>query len=455
MTEIVPTDAAALLRLIAGDGNTVFRTFDQIEGRKGTALSRGAIVGPIDAHGIQLASLNEKGAAVCFVVNEAAGKAKKDADVTRIRAVFIDLDGSPIEPVLSCSLRPHAVVESSPGRFHAYWVVRNFPLERFTPVQRSLAARFGGDQKVKNLSRVMRLPGYWHEKQLGSRFRSRLTSLETLEKIGAYSVEQILAELTPDVAPTPKASKRTFGGMIPEGVRNDTLFERASGFFRDGLTWDEVNRRLQKINAEQCAVPLCATEVDAIVTSAQERSGGGFTAVPNAVWDSHAFQTLAAHGQRVVLQSYRRFNGHNNGKISCAVSDFEMAPDTFYKHRAAAYASGLIYPTRIGSDHIGVDGRKACDLIAIRYTWAEGQLVTCSLKPAVPKNLERSPYLKTGYLDRYTGTRKKRLKKGAGREADHFGDEGNEPVWDESPGAPDGLRRLTDDGSDEPQSEAA
>jgi putative DNA primase/helicase len=73
---------------------------------------------------------------------------------------------------MSCDPEPHVVVESSPGKYHAYWLVEDFPLEQFTPVMKTIAARFGGDKSVHDLPRVMRLPGFIHQK--GAPFRSRL-----------------------------------------------------------------------------------------------------------------------------------------------------------------------------------------------------------------------------------------------------------------------------------------
>ncbi len=85
---------------------------------------------------------------------------------TEIRTVFVDLDGSPLEPVLKGPLHPHLVIESSPGRYHAYWIIKGLSLEDFTPIQKLLAERFNGDTKVCDLSRIMRLPGFYHHKEM-------------------------------------------------------------------------------------------------------------------------------------------------------------------------------------------------------------------------------------------------------------------------------------------------
>ena len=59
---------------------------------------------------------------------------------------------------------PDWVVRSSPGRWHAYWRVIDCPLDQFSLIQSALAVKFGGDPSVKDLPRVMRLPGFVHLK---------------------------------------------------------------------------------------------------------------------------------------------------------------------------------------------------------------------------------------------------------------------------------------------------
>ena len=86
-------------------------------------------------------------------------------NVIAVRAVFVYLDGSPLEPVQQAVPAPTVIVESSPGRWHAYWKTHDCPLEEFTRRQGQLAARFRGDPSVTDLPRVMRLPGFLHRKR--------------------------------------------------------------------------------------------------------------------------------------------------------------------------------------------------------------------------------------------------------------------------------------------------
>ncbi|HAY44900.1 MAG TPA: hypothetical protein DCY55_01290, partial [Gammaproteobacteria bacterium] len=122
---------------------------------------RGNRIGAIGNHRPALLNLNTKGAGAFVVVNE-GGQTKEN--ITRVRAVFADTDGADHEPIIK-ALPPHMVAQSSPGNFHIYWLtVEGFPLDQFTPIQGAISTKFGTDDNVKDLPRVMRLPGFKHNK---------------------------------------------------------------------------------------------------------------------------------------------------------------------------------------------------------------------------------------------------------------------------------------------------
>ena len=62
------------------------------------------------------------------------------------------------------AVQPDIVVESSLGRWHCYWLVSDCPLDKFKLRQQQLAAKFKSDSKVIDLPRVLRLPGFFHQK---------------------------------------------------------------------------------------------------------------------------------------------------------------------------------------------------------------------------------------------------------------------------------------------------
>ena len=103
-----------------------------------------------------------QGAGAYIQIN--AGSDRGAKNITAIRAVFLDLDGAPLQPIKDAVkagtlAKPHIIVESSPGRYHVYWRCSDATLQNFAYIQRTLAQRFDGDTAVFDLSRVLRLPG--------------------------------------------------------------------------------------------------------------------------------------------------------------------------------------------------------------------------------------------------------------------------------------------------------
>jgi hypothetical protein len=158
-----------------------------------------------------LTELNERGAGIFICVNETDGKGRGIKNVVRVRALFIDLDGAPLPEAFH--LKPHVIVESSPGKFHAYWRVRDCPLEQFEPLQKGL---------------VMRVPGFVHRKD--EPFHSRL--IEVSEH-GAYTAKQVADGLLESIkAEKPKPEPRD---PDPEGNGSDVDNVPPRGLLFPGL----------------------------------------------------------------------------------------------------------------------------------------------------------------------------------------------------------------------------
>jgi hypothetical protein len=168
-----------------------------------------------------LATRNKTGAAVWVLVNEGNGKGRTEANVTRIRAVFADLDGSPVQPVMACELEPHVIVESSPGKFHAYWLADGLALDRFEGVQRRIATMFDGDS-ISDLCRVMRLPGTLHAKDPAKPFLVRI--VHQAERL-PYTAAEILRVFPPLEDGKPKGTGGNGRADLPDPLAPDRLEE--------------------------------------------------------------------------------------------------------------------------------------------------------------------------------------------------------------------------------------
>ena len=369
-------------------GGFTFQTFDDSPA-KFAGLSR-ILHGSLREHVATLARLNERGAGVYFMVNAGDGMGRKAGNVQHVRALFADLDGAPLAPVQAATPSPHCIVESSPGRWHAYWLVSDCPLDKFKPLQRALASRFAGDRKVCDLPRVMRLPGFDHRK--GEPFTSRIVTLDADRE--AYKLADLVGalDLTPAPVDLPARKRRTLPDLIPEGERNGTLLSLAAGLVRKGHDAQGVNVRLQRINAERCEPPLCAPEVDSIAARAIGYGSDGFTLLPHKLLDSPEWRALSPPAHDVILAAFRRFDGGNNGDIALTWADFDGRPgfgdkQTFYRHRRRALGSGIL---RVTAGRNARAGRTA-DLFAIADEWLPATPV-CKSQPGPGMQIP-NPYI--------------------------------------------------------------
>lgn len=196
--QIDNTIAELFLAKLGGENaEYVFQTFSNNSSREGVKpKTQYQNVRPQVLHGTlknlanQLEKINQNDSGIFVVINETNG-GRKASDVIRVRALFADWDivGTGIPAIKSCGLKPHLVVESSPQKFHAYWLVSDCSLEMFTPLQKCIAAKLESDPAINNKDRVMRLPGYLHHKYADNPyFQTRIFELNDIE---AYSVEAL------------------------------------------------------------------------------------------------------------------------------------------------------------------------------------------------------------------------------------------------------------------------
>jgi len=343
-------DTERFLRVLCG--RFTFQTFDDDKARrKGRDPLAKWMHGTLAEHADTLATLNARGAGVFVMVNEGDGKGRAAANVQRVRALFVDLDGAPLQPVQAAALPAHCVIETSPGRWHAYWCVSDCTLEQFKPLQQALAARFDGDASICDLARVMRLPGFEHRKR--EPFTSRVVTID--EHRAHYTVAELVRafDLRP-ATPQPKAKRRVLPDVIPEGERNATLLSLAAGLVRKGDNAQAVNDRLQRLNAERCATPLCATEVDTIAACAVAYGSDGFAILPHKLLDSPEWKALPPPAHCIIVAAFRRYDGSNNGNIALPWVDFNdrdgfRNEGGFYRHRAAAVNAGILIEARKGA----------------------------------------------------------------------------------------------------------
>ncbi len=149
-----------------------------------------------------LKRINEK-QGIYFVVNAGGNE---DADITRINAIFCEIDDKPI-------IEQHDILDNlspwSPSirietkkSVHAYWLLsESITTDQFTQLQHGLIAFYKSDTSVKNLSRVMRVPFFNHV-SFDNGYKYQRINLHTFRPDWRYSLAE-LQEGFPHVTAAP------------------------------------------------------------------------------------------------------------------------------------------------------------------------------------------------------------------------------------------------------------
>lgn len=196
----------------------------------------GNFVGGFDALAPKLIERNNAGAGVFVVVNDGGHKKEK---INRVRAVFADTDGAPLQPIVE-ALPPSYVVNTSPGKWHIYWrVTPDFPLNQFAPVQRAIAEKFGTDTSVVDLPRLMRVPGFYHNKN--EPFLVRITDFD--RALHMYNREEIIAGLKLSVNARPTITTNR-PSQLADRPRSKILHDMVRG----GFSKAEIEHMLRYID---------------------------------------------------------------------------------------------------------------------------------------------------------------------------------------------------------------
>ncbi|MGZ8217876.1 AAA family ATPase [Methylomagnum sp.] len=260
-----------------------FQTFDDDKDRKARGMEeakqRGEkdrdpyariLHGTLEQHAAKLTELQAHGAGVFVMVQEGDGHGRTNANVTRIRAVFIEDDGD--SAGREYPLEPHLIVESSPGKRHVYFLVDGLTVPEFRGVQERLIADWGSDKNAKDPARVLRVPGFWHLKNRAQPHQVRILHESGLPP---HSRDRLLAAFPPLEKPQATRPPRQHGGDIVEGGRNAYLTTLAGAMRRRDASEVAILTGLLAENTARCNPPLPDAEVKAIV-----RSVGRYEAAP-------------------------------------------------------------------------------------------------------------------------------------------------------------------------------
>jgi predicted P-loop ATPase len=128
-----------------------------------------------------------------------AGTGFKDAEIQTVRSIFVDSDEADSDKAAAIreavlAAKPTLLVNTSGDKFHAYWLINDLPVAESPAVQKALAIKFGTDRSVINSARIMRVPGFLHQKSAPVR-----VTLEVLDH-PPLTTEEVRAWLAPELA---------------------------------------------------------------------------------------------------------------------------------------------------------------------------------------------------------------------------------------------------------------
>ena len=217
--------------------------------------------GTIDQHIDQLTELNKKGAGVYFTVNQTNLEGRTTKHITKVRAVFCDFDGTPMPDKFD--VLPHFIINTSPNKYHTYWLVKDMPLESFTLYQQALASKFASDPVVKDLPRIMRVAGFYHNKK-------QPYPVKIVEEriMGAYTKDEIrdgfnLVRPKKRVFKFNSNYKHTYNGGVTgatEGDRHARLVRMVISIIKRGEDYQYARGEVLKFNS-MCNPPNSQQEV--------------------------------------------------------------------------------------------------------------------------------------------------------------------------------------------------
>jgi hypothetical protein len=275
-------NSAELFLHILGGKHHTFQTFNDKKNDKFKYLNK-QLHGTLADVQSRLTKWNKLDIGVYVTINKTDRQGRKTENIIKVRSLFADLDGSPLNPILRAKPEPHMIIESSKGKYHAYWLVEDCPLDQFSMYQKAIAKKFDSDPKVCDLPRVMRLPGFYHCK--GNSYPTTIMHDNHRSPYFLNEVEDGLGlELKQDeklvVKSNSSASKSTNKTSVDsinnsnikftDGRRNDDLFKVACAMRGRGESYENIKLELLSLN-QNCEPPLTREEVLEIVDNVWNR----------------------------------------------------------------------------------------------------------------------------------------------------------------------------------------
>ena len=142
-----------------------------------------------------LSKLNKAGAGVYFTPNKFPTGVRKAVMCAGVNAWIVESDSLSIEEqwenLKKSPIYPSLIVRSK-NSLHAYWLAKDGSIENYQKIIRGLIKHFQGDEACKDVSRVFRIPGFYHQKDRKNPFM-----IEIVEDNAKYYTEEEMMKAFP------------------------------------------------------------------------------------------------------------------------------------------------------------------------------------------------------------------------------------------------------------------
>jgi hypothetical protein len=296
--------------------------------------------GSLDICWPTLVDLNRRGAGIFVTINVTDGRGPKAENVIEVRSYFGD--DVPVEHGKRLPLLPSVVVETSLNNVSVFYFVSDASLSDFTPTQEKLTSLFDSDPNVKDLPRVMRLPGFLHQKNPEAPFKTRIHWDVTKAPKGCasaaifYSNAEFQNALTEALKQHPSSNSRN-GSSVASKSRPEVpqSIASAAGNISPVPAWSEhEDAKLRSAldykvaNGQRVWDPDCDYETWIAVAAAVASLGWGAKAEDIFVWwSSQAMNDGLYPGEDACRKKVQSFTRARSDKSMTEASLYRKALD--------------------------------------------------------------------------------------------------------------------------------
>jgi len=298
----------------------VFLSKDDGQGKKDPKLTKryGAIwhkAGTFDQCEKWLGKNNSEGWGCFFAVNKLdprldADHKRTEAMLTQISAIWCEDDTPRGQARMDWPITPNLVVNTSPNKYHYYWLtslgVSAEEKEEWKRVMATMVDVHGCDNQAKDLLRVLRLPGFYHVKNIKQPFRVTCE----LTKATEYAWSDI-TKAFPPAATTITQTHREAGeggerttlaslvAAYEEGHRHGPSSRGAWLLAKQGMGSDDIYTVISTLFPEEDEAHHRQSISSAVEKIAQEKAGeqpGSVASAEDAAGPPPKFNHATVHG---------------------------------------------------------------------------------------------------------------------------------------------------------------